>query len=71
MANTLFLAYTGASFPLLILFVSGESALTNFSSVINNEQIATEIVRTLAGSIGLILAVPVSTFLAVVFMRKK
>ncbi|MBD3248149.1 hypothetical protein GF382_02565 [Candidatus Falkowbacteria bacterium] len=65
MTNTLFLAYAGASLPLLILFVSGESAFSSFSHIINNEAIATEIVRTLTGSIGLILAVPISTFLAV------
>ncbi len=71
MANTLFLAYAGASFPLLILFVSGESAFAGFGDVVNNEAIATEVVRTLAGSIGLILAVPISTFLAVIFLKEK
>ncbi len=71
MANTLFLAYAGASFPLLILFFSGQSAFTGFSDVINNEAIATEVVRTLAGSIGLIFAVPISTWLAVMFLQKK
>ena len=65
MTNTLFLAYAGASMPLLLLFISGESAFSNFSQIINNELIATEIVRTLAGSIGLILSVPISTILAV------
>ncbi len=71
MANTLFLAYAGASFPLLILFVSGESAFSGFFDVMNNEAIATEIIRTLAGSIGLILAVPISTFLATAFLKEK
>ncbi len=71
MANTLFLAYAGASFPLLILFVSGESAFSGLSDVLNNEAIATEIVRTLAGSVGLVLAVPLSTFLAVWFLKEK
>ena len=71
MANTLFLAYAGASFPLLILFVSGESAFGGIFDVVNNEAIATEIVRTLAGSIGLVLAVPISTVLAVIFLKDK
>ncbi len=71
MANTLFLAYAGASFPLLILFYSGQSAFSGFGDVVNNEQIATEIVRTLSGSIGLIFAVPISTWLAVLFLHKK
>jgi len=65
MTNTLFLAYAGASLPLLVLFVSGESAFASFGQIINNEAIATEIVRTLTGSIGLILSVPIATGLAV------
>lgn len=64
MTNTLFLAYAGASLPLLILFISGESAFSSWGQIINNEAIATEIVRTLTGSIGLIAAVPISTVLA-------
>jgi uncharacterized membrane protein len=69
MTNTLFLAYAGASMPLLLLFISGESAFSGFSEIINNELIATEIVRTLAGSIGLILSVPISTILATYFLK--
>ena len=71
MTNTLFLAYVGVSLPLLILFVSGQSAFTNWRQVINNEAIATEIVRTLAGSIGLILAVPIATAMAVWWFGRK
>lgn len=65
MTNTLFLAYAGVSMPLLILFLSGQSAFSEWAQIINNEAIATEIVRTLAGSIGLILSVPISTVIAV------
>jgi uncharacterized membrane protein len=64
MTNTLFLAYAGVSLPLLILFVSGESAFAGWEQAINTELIATEIVRTLSGSIGLILSVPIATFIA-------
>jgi len=71
MTNTLFLAYAGASLPLLVLLVSGQSVFATTFDAINNEQIATEIVRTLAGSIGLILSVPISTFLAVYWYKKK
>ena len=70
MTNTLFLAYTGASLPLIVLFASGESAFQNLGQIINNEAIATEIVRTLAGSIGLILAVPIATAVAVYWYKK-
>jgi uncharacterized membrane protein len=60
--NTLFLAYAGASLPLLVLFVSGGDAL---STVATAEAVAMEIVRTLCGSVGLIAAVPLTTLLAV------
>lgn len=70
MINTLFLAYAGVSLPLLIFFVSGESVFNSWLDIVNNEAIATEIIRALCGSIGLIAVVPVSTFLAVKFARK-
>jgi uncharacterized membrane protein len=59
--NTLVLAYVGASLPLLLLFhLYREPVL----AVLNREAIAEEIVRTLVGSIGLVAAVPLATFLA-------
>jgi uncharacterized membrane protein len=59
--NTLLLAYAGASLPLLLLFaLSGQSA----GAIVNSEVIATEVVRTLVGSIGLVAAVPITTALA-------
>lgn len=61
MINTLVLVYAGASLPLLLLFTN--SSLT-LSQAINYEVIAEEIVRTLVGSIGLVLAVPISTAIA-------
>lgn len=59
--NTLFLAYAGASMPLLILFVLSRQSLV---TVANAEVVATEIVRTLVGSIGLVVSVPITTWLA-------
>lgn len=59
--NTLFLAYAGASMPLLILFILSRQSL---STVANGEVVATEIIRTLVGSIGLVAAVPITTWLA-------
>ncbi len=71
MVNTLFLAYAGASLPLLILFSVNEPPFLTFGQVINNEIIAVEIVRTLVGSIGIALAVPISTILATHSYAKK
>jgi uncharacterized membrane protein len=59
--NTLALAYAGASLPVLLLFVLSRQSL---GTVANGEVIATEILRTLVGSIGLVAAVPLTTWLA-------
>jgi len=69
--NTLFLTYAGASLPLLLLFYLNPTGLVSFSQVVNNEMIATEIVRTLVGSIGVALSMPISTILATIWMKDK
>ena len=61
MINTLILVYAGASLPLLLLFLDNPHP---FLEVVNYEIIADEIIRTLVGSIGLILAVPLTTLIA-------
>jgi len=66
LVNTLALAYTGASLPLLLLFSTSDSSM---ASIINQEIFATEIIRTVVGSIGLILTVPITTFLAVYMLK--
>lgn len=58
--NTLLLAYAGASLPLLMLFTLAAQPL---GVVASSEVIAVEIVRTLVGSIGLVVAVPATTWL--------
>jgi uncharacterized membrane protein len=67
--NTLFLTYTGASLPLLLLFTIKQEPFLTFSQTINNEIIAIEIVRTLIGSIGVALSLPITTFLAIYFLH--
>lgn len=59
--NTLFLAYAGAALPLLLLFTEAAQGVGN---VITREIVATEVVRALVGSIGLVSSVPISTWLA-------
>ena len=61
MINTLILVYTGASLPLLLLFINSSKG---FNEVVNYEIISAEIIRTLLGSIGLIIAVPITTVIA-------
>ncbi|HEX2152417.1 MAG TPA: YibE/F family protein [Acidimicrobiia bacterium] len=59
--NTLLLAYAGAAMPLLLLFTLSDLPI---GIVANSEVVAVEIVRTLVGSIGLVAAVPFTTWLA-------
>lgn len=66
LVNTLALAYTGSALPLLLLFVSDK---TPALVALNGEMVATEIVRTIVGSLGLVMAVPITTALAVVMVK--
>jgi uncharacterized membrane protein len=59
--NTLVLAYAGAALPLLIILTTQSQPL---GDLLNREFMATEIVRTLVGSMGIVAAVPVTTALA-------
>jgi len=68
MSNTLILAYTGSSIPLLLILLAYE---TPFASLTNMDIVATEIVRSLAGSIGLILTIPITAFTATILLKVK
>ena len=70
LVNTLAIAYVGVALPLLLLLTQTYSGSASLSSVLNSELFATEIVRILVGSIGLILAVPITTFVAVWMLSK-
>lgn len=63
LVNTLAIAYVGAGLPLLLLFY--QTGDLNLGLTINREMFATEIVRILVGSIGLVLAVPITTAVSV------
>ena len=68
LVNTLAIAYVGVSLPLLLLFyISSADPLIT----LNREIFATEIIRTMIGSIGLVLAVPITTAIAVYMLVKK
>lgn len=64
MINTLFLAYTSSAFFLMFLIQSKQPPFNNFLETINNEVVATEVVRVLVGSTGLVLAIPITTYIA-------
>lgn len=69
LVNTLVLAYAGAALP-LFLFIVLNPTHQPLWVIINSELIAEEIVRTLAGSIGLVLAVPITVLLAVGIVKR-
>lgn len=66
--NTLVLAYAGASLPLLLLFTLSRQPL---GVLVTTGDIATEVVRTLVGSIGLVASVPITTALAAVVASRE
>ena len=68
LVNTLALAYAGASLPLIILTIHQTNSL--FLAV-NSEYIMVEVVRTLVASLGLVMAVPLSTLAATAIYKKR
>jgi uncharacterized membrane protein len=59
---TLVFAYAGSAMTILLLITAYQRSLTEMATT---EQIADEIVRALVGAIGLVLAVPITTVIAV------
>ena len=59
--NTLVFAYLGAALPLLVLLAL---QIESVGLSVNEEIVAVEVVRTLVGSIGILLAVPITTAIA-------
>lgn len=67
LVNTLVLAYVGVALPAVMYFATAKAPI---GQLLNMELFASEIIRTVIGSIGLIMTVPITTYLAVVFMKK-
>lgn len=63
--NTLVLAYVGASLPLFLLVTLSDAPLLQS---VNNEVIAAEIVRSVVGGLGIVAAVPITTWLAALLL---
>lgn len=68
MSNTLVLAYVGGALPLLLLLVGYEM---EWLKIVNLDMMATEFVRGIAGSIGLIISIPVTAAVASFMMGRK
>jgi len=67
MANTLILAYIGTSLSLVLLLGVYSDSLT---SLFNMEMIVVEILQALAGSFGILFAIPLSSFFSATFYLK-
>ena len=66
--NTLVMAYAGAALPVLLYSsISG----VGLGALLGSEDIAQEIIRTLAGSVGNVAAVPVTTVLAALIASRE
>ncbi|MCD8354441.1 MAG: YibE/F family protein [Clostridiales bacterium] len=69
MANTLVLAVAGASFNMMVLIYSYQ---VSFTQLMNTDFVAIELIRAIAGSLGIVLAVPcVAAFTALLLSRWK
>ena len=68
MANTLILAFTGSSLNLLLMIYSYGIPYTQ---LINTDSIAIEIIRGIAGSIGIVLTVPIVALISANMEKRK
>lgn len=68
MTTTLLLAYSGGYLTLIMLFYIRDASL---HKIINMQIVAAELMRTLVGSIGLIIVAPTTAILAAFLMTKR
>lgn len=66
MSNTLILAYAGETIQLLLVFMA---ANTSLKEILNLDVIVSEIVKALAGSIGLVFTIPLTVLVCVIVLR--
>lgn len=67
MVNTLILAYVGTSVFLILIFMVNNIP---FIDILNMDLVATEIVRALSGTIGLICAIPITAIVSAILEKK-
>ena len=63
---TIAFAYAGAALPVLILVMLYERPL---GDALTSAELSEEVIRTLVGSVGLVLAIPVTTLIAVLVVK--
>ncbi|QSX06929.1 YibE/F family protein [Sedimentibacter sp. zth1] len=67
MTNTLILAYVGSSLAIILLFTAYNR---NILLLLNLEMIVVEVIQAIVGSIGILLAVPVTVLFAAWIFNK-
>lgn len=67
MVNTLILAYVGTSVFLILIFMVND---ISYVDIINMDLVATEVVRAVSGTIGLICAIPLTAFVSSTLEKK-
>ncbi len=68
MANTLILAFAGSSLNMLILVQTYDIP---FRQLVNTDYICIEVLQSIAGSMGILLTVPIVAFISARFMAQK
>ena len=68
MANTLVLAYIGSSLSVVLLLVAHNGSLLE---LLNRESIIVEILQALAGSIGILMTIPLTSFICAFLLRRE
>ena len=66
MTNTLILAYVGGSVSLILLFMASDLSVIE---ILNKETIAEQIISALAGSMGVVFTVPITSFVYAVLNK--
>lgn len=68
MTNTLILAYIGSSLSVVLLLIAYNSYVFE---VLNKEMMTVEILQSLAGSIGMLLTIPITAVISAMLYKKK
>lgn len=68
MSNTLILAFAGSSVNVLILLYAYSLP---FNQLINMDMLAVEILQAISGSVGVILTIPITAYIATFFIARK
>lgn len=69
--NTLALAYVGVALPTILVMSRAITDSSQFLVTVNYEYISVELIRIVISSMGVIVAIPLSTLLAVLLIGKK